>query len=119
MTPLDVIAWLLAVQAVLVLAVLALLGFSVWKARALVDGLTTAVDGLTRAAAGADWKTDRMAEAFTRAAAGIELSGQAAWSASVACHAIAKEVRPVVHGQAPGDDQPLSVDLTGLLDPEP
>jgi len=103
------IAWLLAGQLVVDLVLVALLGFFVYKARALMNTLA-------KSAAGAEWKAGAMADAFAKAAAGIELTASAAWNSSVASQTIARELRPVAHGS----EAPLraTVDLTQLDDPD-
>lgn len=80
----DALVGVLAVEVVLIGIGLVLLGFGLRRARAL-----------TKQVAGINWQTGKLAEIVAEAAAHMELSAQAAWSASVACHAIARDLRPL------------------------
>jgi hypothetical protein len=111
--PVEAVGWLVATQLVVGLGELALLGFVAWKARALMHTLA-------KTAAGTEWREQQVAELFTKTAASLELSATAAWNASVACQAIARDIRPLVHGQTDEEPVTVTVDLNQLdADDEP
>lgn len=106
MPSLDAVVWLVAVEVAIGAVGLAVLGFYVWKARALADQLV-------KLTAGANWQADRTTEAFAQAAGSIDLATPAAWSASAACQAAARDLRPVGHGDTTDDHLPHLDSFTG------
>jgi hypothetical protein len=94
----PVIASLLAGQLVVALVLAGLLGFFVYRARALMNTLA-------KSAAGTEWASNQMAQVFDTAAAALsataasaQLSATAAAASSVAIQAIARDIRPMTRG---------------------